>query len=145
MTRCRWAGSCMPANVRRASLGRRSFLSIRVILPYNYEYMKLPKRVEDIVWTNLFWRPRLYLYLPLFCRTRVLYLCLMQALILFPPLCVSFSLERRPISAPGSCPLRFGCGTRPWADEACSREMSTSSKGKASFSCPFLTSRRWGL
>lgn len=33
--------------------------------------IKLPKRVEDIVWTNLFWRPRLYLYLPLLRRIRV--------------------------------------------------------------------------
>lgn len=34
------------------------------------------KRVEDIVWTNLLWRPRLNLYLPLVCRIRVLCECL---------------------------------------------------------------------
>lgn len=93
---------------------------------------------------------------PCFAEYGVLYLCLMQALIFFPPFCVSlFSLERRPISAPGSCPLRFGCGTRPCDDEAGSREMSAS-RGKC-VSCASLTSpaarrgwggglsRRWGL
>lgn len=76
--------------------------------------IKLPKRIEDNVLTNLFWRPRLYLYLALLRRIRVLCLCLMQALIFFPPLCFSFSLERRPISAPGSCPLRFSDVARAW-------------------------------
>lgn len=84
---------------------------------------------------------------PCFAEYGVLYLCLMQALIFFPPFCVSlFSLERRPISAPGSCPLRFGCGTRPCDDEAGSREMSAS-RGKC-VSCASLTSpaarRGWG-
>lgn len=59
----------MSANVRRAILGRRSFYLFMAF--FHITRIKLPKRVEDIVWTNLFWRPRLYLYLPLLRRIRV--------------------------------------------------------------------------
>lgn len=51
LPRCRRAESRMPANVRRASLGRRSFLSIREILPWMSD-QKLP--MCDVVRTNLF-------------------------------------------------------------------------------------------
>lgn len=53
LARRRRAESRVPANVRRAAPGRRSFLSIREILPWKSQ-QKLPKRVVVVVRTNLF-------------------------------------------------------------------------------------------
>ena len=96
-----------------------------------------------------FWRPRLFICIsaPVLQNTDTISLSLSLSCFLFffkitvsnagvgflPPSvsqCASLSLsvERRPVSAPGSCPLlRVGCGTRPWAG---SREMSTSREKK---------------
>lgn len=110
--------------------------------------IKLPNRVEDIVRTNLFWKASaLSVFGPVSQNTGFVFVS--NADFRPPPRCFFLSLRSlRPVSAPGSCPLRVRCGTRPRADDAGSREMSTS-EGKVRFmrDCDVTRARQehWGL
>lgn len=136
ITRWRWPGRQMTANVSRAFLGRSSFyLLVDFFPPRTLNY---PNALKDIAWTNLFLKASvLSLSVPVSqstCFFQSVYTAGVDFLPPSVPVFLSFSLELGPISAPGSCPLRVRCGTRYGADEAGSREMSTSEKGEVRIS-----------